>query len=68
MDVSPKGSRIGLVDGRTGQVLISPNFTDNAPILACRILRQPQGSPVFLNVTGDSAEIVNFFGKEMDLD
>lgn len=41
IEVSPKGARLGVVDGNSGMMLISPNFTDNSAILACRILSIP---------------------------
>jgi hypothetical protein len=42
LDVSPRGSRLGLVDGGSGNVMLKPNDTDNAAIAACRIIDQPQ--------------------------
>jgi len=39
--VEPTGSRLGLVDGSSGQIMITPNFTDNSAKLQCEILAQP---------------------------
>ncbi|ODM98690.1 hypothetical protein Ocin01_07998 [Orchesella cincta] len=41
LQVSPQGSRLGVVDGNSGAVTISPNWTDTASILACRVLSIP---------------------------
>ncbi|CAG7726381.1 unnamed protein product, partial [Allacma fusca] len=38
LGVKPHGSRLGLINGADGTIRIKPNFTDNAAILACRIL------------------------------
>ncbi|CAL8086508.1 unnamed protein product [Orchesella dallaii] len=39
--VSPQGSRLGVVDGNSGSILISPNWTDTSSILACAVLGIP---------------------------
>lgn len=36
--MSPAGSRLGVVDGNGGNIVISPNWTDSSPILACKAL------------------------------
>ncbi|CAG7834948.1 unnamed protein product [Allacma fusca] len=51
LEVRPHGSRLGLINGADGTIRIKPNFTDNAAILACRILdenlrNQAQQDPV----------------------
>jgi len=38
IQVSPQGSRLGIVDGSSGSIIISPNWTDTSSILACRVL------------------------------
>lgn len=41
LKVSPSGSRLGVVDGNSGTVVISPNWTDVGSILACSIMSIP---------------------------
>lgn len=48
INVSPRGSRLGVVDGSSGQILISPNTTDVGAILACNVLALPTRKLPFL--------------------
>jgi len=41
INVSPQGSRLGIVDGSTGYMSINPNSTDIGPRLACNIMSLP---------------------------
>jgi hypothetical protein len=41
INVSPRGSRLGVVDSQTGIILISPNTTDSRSILACNVVALP---------------------------
>ncbi len=41
LNVSPAGSRVGVVDGNSGTVVISPNWTDVSSVLACNIMSIP---------------------------